>query len=63
MESQKEITLTEAQLNDIADRAAEKALAKVYGEIGKAVVTRLFIIIGIIAVGIWVWIEKRGGFS
>jgi hypothetical protein len=50
------IPLTDEQIEDIAERAAEKAVAKLtgmmYQEIGKTVATKFFWIIGTIAVAV-----------
>lgn len=61
--------LTEEQIDEIATRAADKAVAKTvskltsaaYEEIGKSVVHKLFYLIGAIAVAGYVWL-KAGGF-
>lgn len=43
--------LTEADIDRIAERAAERALEKVYGQIGKSIVTRVLWILGALALG------------
>lgn len=57
--------LTEEQMEEIADRAAEKAVAKMtgkmYQEVGKTVVGKFFWIVGLLAVGIMAGIQVAGG--
>lgn len=49
--------LTEDQIDEIAERAAEKAVAKmtgmVYESIGKTVVKKFLLVVGLIAVGLF----------
>jgi hypothetical protein len=51
---------TDAEINLIADRAAERALEKVYGEIGKAVLKKFLWVIGAAALAAYVWFTKGG---
>ena len=41
--------LTEAEIDQIAERAAEKALEKVYSQIGKSVAHKIFWFLGVAA--------------
>jgi hypothetical protein len=43
--------LTEADIDRIAERAADRALEKVYSDVGKSLVTKALWIIGAIALG------------
>ncbi len=43
--------LTERDLERIAEAAADRALEKVYGDIGRSVTTRVFWIVGAMALG------------
>lgn len=56
--------LTEEQIEDIAKKAAEKAIERltgdVYKAVGKSVVEKLFYIVGALAVGGWLWLKKTG---
>ena len=56
--------LTEAQIEDIAEKAAEKAIEKltgdVYKAVGKSVVSKFLWIVGASAVGVWIWAKKNG---
>lgn len=56
--------LSDEQIEAIAEKAAEKAVAKitavVYQNVGKSVVERAFWLIGAISVGIYFWLKKEG---
>ena len=56
--------LTDEQMELIAERAAEKAVAKMtaqmYQHIGKGVLDKLFLIVGICAVGFAAWLNAKG---
>lgn len=43
--------LSEAEMNAIAERAADRAIEKVYGQIGKSVAQRIYWFIGVAVVG------------
>lgn len=56
--------LTEAQIEEIAERAANKAVAKltdnVYREIGKNVLQKFIYVVGAIAVALFLWLQSKG---
>lgn len=56
--------LTDEQIERIAERAAEKAVAKltdhVYREVGKSVVQKFVWIVGALAVGLFIWAKSQG---
>lgn len=52
--------LTEEQLEAIAERAAERALEKVYASIGKSVVTKLLWAIGAATLAILAYFKGIG---
>lgn len=56
--------LTDEQIEDIAEKAAEKAIEKltgdVYKAVGKSVVQKLFWIAGAITVGGYLYLKKIG---
>lgn len=52
----KDIELTEAQIDAIAERAAEVALEKVYTEVGKSVLKKLAWLTGVAVVGLFMWL-------
>ena len=47
--------LTTDDIDMIAERAAEKALQKVYAEVGKTTVNRIFWAVGTVMIGLAVW--------
>jgi hypothetical protein len=57
-------TLTEEQIEEIAERAAERAMAKLtdhmYKQVGKSVVNKLFWVVGVISVGLYLWLKQKG---
>lgn len=56
--------LTEEQIEEIAERAAERAMKKLtdhmYKEVGRGVVNKLFWIVGVISVGLYLWLKQKG---
>ena len=56
------VVLTEEQMEALAERAAAKALAKVYAEVGKGVLNKLAWIIGSAVVAILLWMGGKGIF-
>lgn len=56
--------LSDEQIEEIAERAAEKAVSKLtaqmYQNIGKGVVNKLFLIVGVCAVGLYAWLNAKG---
>lgn len=55
--------LSEEQINEIAERAAEKALEKVYLNIGKSVVSKFLWICGAGALAVAAWLNGNGYFK
>tara|TARA_B110000977_G_C11026861_1_gene473552 strand:- start:1093 stop:1290 length:198 start_codon:yes stop_codon:yes gene_type:complete len=53
--------LTEADIDIIAEKAAEKALEKVYADVGKSVVKKFLWISGAVAIGLALWLSGNGG--
>ena len=61
----------EAALEKIAERAAERAAEKalekltdhLYREVGKSVVEKLFYLIGVCAVALYLWLQHKGVIS
>lgn len=56
MPTEKEVKLTDAQIEEIAERAAEVALNKVYTEVGKTVLKRLAWLTGAAVIGLSIWL-------
>jgi len=58
------VQLTEEQIDKIAEKAADKAIAKItqniYTEVGRGVLKRMFWILGTVIVGAWVWLRSGG---
>jgi hypothetical protein len=56
--------LTDAQVEKIAEKAAERAVAKltdrVYRDVGKNVVQKLFWIIGVVTIALYFWLQSKG---
>ena len=53
--------LTTDDIEMIAERAAEKALEKVYAEVGKTTVNRIFWALGTLAIAVAVWWTANSG--
>lgn len=58
------ITLSEEQLDEIAERAAERAISKltdhVYLQVGRSVVNKLLWVIGVVFAGAYLWMHNKG---
>ena len=54
------LPLTDEQIDVIAERAAAKAIEKVYTEIGKNVVKRLFWLVGVATLVLLAWLGSTG---
>jgi hypothetical protein len=52
----KEVPLTDSQIEAIAERAAEVALNKVYAEVGKSVLKKLAWLTGAAVIGLALWL-------
>ncbi len=52
--------LTEADIDRIAEKAADRALEKVYAEVGKSFTRRFFYVMGVIGIGIAMWLAGNG---
>ncbi len=55
--------LTEADIDRIAEKAAERALEKVYAEVGKNVSKKLMWIMGVVSISLIVWLSSFGGLT
>ena len=55
--------LTEADIDRIAEKAAERALEKVYAEVGKSVSKKLMWIMGVVSISLIVWLSSFGGIT
>ena len=54
--SEKQLPLTDEQIEAIAERAAEVALNKVYTEVGKSVLKKLAWLTGAAVIGLAMWL-------
>lgn len=52
--------LSEAEIEIIAERAAEKALERVYMEVGKAFLKRIAFLAGATLIGFFMWLKSKG---
>jgi len=56
--------LSEEQLEAIAEKAADKAVAKIhakfYQEVGKGVVNKFLTVVGLLTVGVYMWASSHG---
>lgn len=53
-------TLTDEQIEQIAERAAEKALEKVYAQIGKSIVHKFLWLVGAASLAVLAWLKGSG---
>lgn len=71
MEKHQTLQLTDAQIDEIAKRAAEQAVALVmeqltsnfYREVGKGVVNKGLTLLGLLGTGLAVWLHSKGYIS
>lgn len=56
MQEEQTIRLTDAQIEAIAQRAAEVALNKVYADVGKSVLKKLAWLTGVAVLGLALWL-------
>lgn len=52
--------LTDEQIDAIAERAAERALEKVYTQIGKSIVSKFFLVVGALTLAALAWMNTKG---
>lgn len=52
--------LTEDQLNGLAERAANKAIENIYARVGKGVLTKLTWLLGLVVVGLALFLAGKG---
>ena len=55
-----EVQLTDAQIDAIAEKAAERAFQKIYQNVGKSVLTKLTWMVGAAVIGLFIWIGGNG---
>lgn len=58
------LPLTEDQIEQIAELAAERAISKLtdhaYKAVGKSIVEKLFYIVGVLSVALYLWLKEKG---
>lgn len=54
------LPLTDAQIEAIAERAAEVALNRVYADVGKNVLKRMAWLTGVAVIGLALWLAGNG---
>ena len=52
--------LSDDQIEMIAEKAAEKALLKVYANVGRGIINKLAFIIGACVIGVLLWMGGKG---
>lgn len=52
--------LSDEQIDFIAERAAQKALDKIYSEVGRGMLTKLAWGSGIVMISLFIWLAKSG---
>jgi uncharacterized membrane protein len=64
LERRTEAHISDAQINAIAERAAEKAMEKLtnqaYQAIGKGVVSKFLFVVGVLATMAYMWASAKG---
>ena len=64
VERRKEIQLSDEHIEMIAERAATKAMAKltdeVYRSVGRGVVNKFFLVVGVLATAVYFWAQAKG---
>ena len=52
--------LTEHDIDEIAEKAAERALEKVYAQVGQNILKKITWLLGISAIGLVMWLGSNG---
>jgi hypothetical protein len=58
--SNKQVELTDDQINAIAEKAAEVAFQKIYQEVGKSVLKKMAWLVGAATIGAAMWLGGNG---
>ena len=59
-ERRNSLTLTDEQIEEVAERAAEVALERVYTQIGKSVVQKFLYLVGAAALAVYAFLKGKG---
>ena len=52
--------LTEHDIDEIAEKAAERALEKVYAQVGQSILKKITWALGLAAIGLMMWLGGTG---
>ncbi len=52
--------LTEHDIDEIAEKAAERALEKVYAQVGQNILKKITWLLGLVAIGLAMWLGSNG---
>ena len=58
--NRRKFPLSDEQVEEIAEKAAERALAKVYADVGQAVLKKAAWVIGVGVVALLMWLGSKG---
>ncbi len=53
-------TISEEDIERIADKAVEKAMDRLYREVGKSILQKFIWLVGVGTVALYMWIQGRG---
>ena len=60
----KQTWLTDEQIDEVAERAADLAVRKLtenaYKAVGKSVIEKLFYIVGVLTLALYLWAKEKG---
>ena len=60
----KQTWLTDEQIDEVAERAADLAVKKMtenaYKAVGKSVIEKLFYIVGVLTLALYLWAKEKG---
>ena len=64
MTDQNKTWLTDEQIDEVAERAADLAVKKMtenaYKAVGKSVIEKLFYIVGVLTLALYLWAKEKG---
>ena len=55
--------MTEEQLEELANKVAERLAARTFETIGRSVVKRFFWAVGVLTAGAWAWGQHKGWWN
>lgn len=58
-----EVKLSPEQIDEIAERAVEKVLTRLYSEIGKSVVRKFAWLVGIVVLSLCLWLAGKNALQ